>query len=159
MRSRNKALGRQLEPSSHVHVSLIYSFRLKTCAACWPVREETTNVHGRDIPESLGRRTRCPEFKLGFKLPITSRHSPWQNPDFRWKEAVHRGLSSFPLEKNTVAWEEANTGASASLLSLPASLSFSDGVSFSKTKSQRRSWGFQKATVSHLRLSWRVCAA
>lgn len=157
MRSRNKALGRQLDPSSRVHVSLIYSFRLKTYAAWWPVRVETS-VHGRDIPESLGRRTLCPEFKLEFKLPVTSRHSPQQGPGCRWKEAVHRGLSSFPLEKNSVAWEEANTGASASLPSLPASLSFSDGVSFSKTKSQRRSWWFQKATVSHLRLSWRVCA-
>lgn len=70
MRSRNEALGRQPEPSFHVHVSLIYSFKLKACAAWWTVREEATNVHGRDIPESHRWRTLCPEV-IESKLPVT----------------------------------------------------------------------------------------
>jgi len=90
MRSRNKALGRQLEPSFHVHVSLIYSFKLKTCAAWWPVREEATTVHGRDIPESLRWGTRCPEV-MEFKFPVTSGHSPQQGPGFKVVEGCSLG--------------------------------------------------------------------
>lgn len=53
-----------------MHVSLIYSFRLKACAAWGTVREEATEVHGKDIPGSRRRRTFCPEV-VEFRSPVT----------------------------------------------------------------------------------------
>lgn len=58
-----------LEPRFHVHSNLIYSFKSKSYAASWTVKEKAPEVHSKDTPGSCRWRTLCPGV-IEFKSPL-----------------------------------------------------------------------------------------